>query len=97
MYISIGKWGVRMGETPLIDLIYERLNNSFERAYSQGFRYPVFQIYLTHEQYNQIKQESLFYKPLMVVYVDGDKKMIFGQQIIVIGDTPEIRLVGDDN
>jgi hypothetical protein len=86
-----------MIETPLMDLIYKRLNNSLESAYGRGFHHPVFRVYITHEQYSQIKQEALSCFPMSAITVDRDKKMIFGQQIIVIGDTPEIRLVGDDD
>lgn len=81
-------------ETPLIDEIYQKLCTAGERAAFYNLNKPEFQIYLTHQQRDQFRKEVLAAKyPVFNVSHSPSGEFCFGQKIIVVDETPYVRLV----
>jgi hypothetical protein len=77
-------------KTPLIDEIYRKLSRATERAYARGYHKPVFQIHVSHQQYEQLELEAL--NSLMLTQ-EASIRYLFGSRIIEVDETPYVRLV----
>ncbi len=77
-------------ETPLIDNIYKLLWRARERAYSKGYQAPKFQIYISHSEHDQLRREAL---NSYVFTIKPPAEFLFGHQLIVVDETPYVRLV----
>jgi hypothetical protein len=80
-----------MDKTPLIDKIYELLWRSEERLYPLGYHNPKFQIYVSREQLIQLRKEALNH--YCFTFQAPSDNLLFGHKIIVVDDTPYVRLV----
>jgi hypothetical protein len=78
-------------KTPLIDKIYELLWRSEERVYPLGYHSPKFQIYVSREQLIQLRQEALNHYVFTIQ--SPNESFLFGQKLIVVDDTPYVKLV----
>ena len=76
-------------KTPLIDEIYKKLYRAHERGYSRSHNLK-YQIYISHQQYDQLRREAL---NTHVFTVNQADKLLFGERIIVVDETPYVRLI----
>jgi hypothetical protein len=76
-------------KTPLIDEIYKKLYRAQERDYPRSHN-PKYQIYISHQQYDQLKREAL---NTHVFTMNPSEQFLFGERLIVVDETPYVRLV----
>ena len=78
-------------DTSLIDEIYKILWRASERAYFEGHQDPKFQIYINYKEHNQIRREA--FNSHVFTFQPPLAEFLFGHQIIVVDNTPYVRLV----